>query len=125
MEENTKPAIVLIHNKKNFRMRYFFPMSLLFLLSFNTNAQNVGIGTSTPQSKLHIISLSNEVARLDAGNIEIAEDPVPMQRYLGKRPNELADAGEQQLQDRGLVRFMVRNDQVKCGYFSLHRPGGY
>ena len=44
---------------------------------------------------------------------------------LGSRPDEPAHIGEKQLQDRGIVRLMVRDDQVKRGYFSLHRTGSY
>jgi hypothetical protein len=33
--------------------------------------------------------------------------------HLGRRPNEFADTGKKQLQDRRIVRLMVGDDQVK------------
>ena len=45
--------------------------------------------------------------------------------YLPRRLNELADPGEKQLQDRGIIRLMIRDDKIKGRHFSLHWPGGY
>lgn len=47
--------------------KYLFQL-IFMLTAFHADSQNVGIGTNTPQSKLHIISAGNEVVRLDAGN---------------------------------------------------------
>ena len=44
--------------------------------------------------------------------------------HLGSA-SKLADSGKQQLQDRRLIRFMVSEDQVERGHFSLHRTSGY
>ena len=45
-------------------------LSLLFLLTATvfSHAQNVGIGTTTPQTRLHILSASDEAVRLDAAS---------------------------------------------------------
>ena len=43
---------------------------------------------------------------------------------LGSHVDELAGSGEKQLQDRGIVRLVVGNDQIEGGDFPLHGPGG-
>jgi len=64
---------------------------LVFLLTaFHSYSQNVGIGTNTPQSRLHIISPGNEVARLDANNpfLSLYTNGV-YKGYFWKSPNSI------------------------------------
>jgi hypothetical protein len=53
------------------------------------------------------------------------EKSLPAQACLGRYPNKLADPGDQQLQDRRVVRLMVSEDQIQGGHFSLHRTSSY
>jgi hypothetical protein len=65
---------------------------LFFFLSatISVNAQNVGIGTLTPQAKLHIISPGDEVLRLDAANPYLSLYSGGVYKgYFWKSPNSI------------------------------------
>jgi hypothetical protein len=69
MSNNLSPAIkrpTLFFTHKPSFMKQMFSLFIALLFIGIAVAQNVGIGTSTPQTKLHILSSSDEALRLDA-----------------------------------------------------------
>ncbi len=77
-------------------MKKVFFSHFLFLFPYFLFAQNIGIGTTTPQSKLHILSVTDEIVRLDANQPYIALYSNGIYKgYFWKSPNsiEIGSAG--------------------------------
>ena len=62
----------------------------LLTITFSVNAQNVGIGTTTPQTKLHIISSTSEALRVEATNPYVSLYSSGVYKgYFWKSPNSI------------------------------------